>query len=76
MKQNCETATAYADAVVKLARSGWVNGTDTVNGKTVAIKAHGKWLQRLTVNGGPYVSGEFRTQRAMKEFIVAAINNA
>lgn len=76
MKQNYETAADYADAVVKLARSGWINGADTVNGKTVTVKAHGKWIQRFTVNGGPYVNGEFRTQRAMKEFIVATIDNA
>ena len=64
------TVEEYAKDVVKQARDGWVNGTATVAGKSIGVKAHGKWIQRITVNGVPYGSGEFRTQKEMREFIV------
>ena len=62
------TPEEFATAVVKEAKKGWVNGTFEVDGSPVGIKAHGLWIQRIfafTVSDG----GEFKTQKAMREYI-------
>ena len=70
-----DTAETYAADCVAMAQKGWINGTETIEGKTVGIKAHGKWIQRIEVNG-MRDSGEFGTQRDMREFIITAIRRA
>lgn len=76
MGKNFETAADFARDVVRRARDGWVNEAVTVAGKAVQVKAYGKWVQALVVNGGPRHSSEFGTQRDMREFITTAVVDA
>ena len=64
------------DVTKEASQNQWVNIRTEIAGKIVGIKAYGKWVQRIEVNSAPYQSGEFKTQKAMREFIVNAINNA
>lgn len=72
MKQQYSTAAEFARDVARDARSAWVNGHFNVNGTVVAIKAYGKWVQRINANCLTD-SGEFKTQREMIAFIVSHI---
>lgn len=72
MKTQYNTPEEFATDVVKNARGAWVNGTFDVNGQAVGIKAYGKWVQRINCNCLTD-SGEFRTQKDMREFIVAHV---
>jgi hypothetical protein len=74
MKNHYDTPEEFAKDVVTAARSAWVNGTFNVNGQTVAIKAYGKWVQRINCNCLTD-GGEFRTQGAMKAFIIAHVGH-
>ena len=72
MEQHYESAADFAADVVRNAKAGWVNGQFDVNGSVVGIKAHGKWVQRMNVHCLTD-GGEFRTQKAMREFIIDMI---
>ena len=75
MKTHYETPEQFAADVAKHARNAWVNGTFDVNGTAVGIKAHGTWVQRINANCLTD-SGEFRTQRDMRAFIVAHVGRS
>lgn len=74
MKEHYDSPEEFAGDAVKAAKAGWVNGTYSVNGALVGIKAHGKWVQRIQANT-LIDSGDFRTQSAMRDFIVAHIGH-
>lgn len=74
MKQHYDNAADFAKDVVRNARGAWINGHFDVNGQTVAIKAYGLYVQRINVNCLTD-GGEFRTQKAMREFIVNMIGS-
>lgn len=74
MKQHYDTPEEFAADVAKASRGAWVNGTFDVNGQAVAIKAYGKWVQRINCNCLTD-GGEFATQKAMREFIVSHIGH-
>lgn len=69
MKQQYANPEEFAKDVVKHTKDGWVNGQFTVGTTVVAIKAYGLWVQRMNVHCLTD-GGEFRTQKAMREFIV------
>lgn len=74
MKQNYSTPEEFAADVTKYAKNDWVNGSFDVNGTIVGIKAYGKWVQRINANC--LTDGaEFKTQKAMREFIVSHIGH-
>ena len=72
MKQHYDTATDFASDVAREAKGAWVNGTFDVNGTQVGIKAYGKWVQRINANCLTD-GGEFKTQAAMRSFIVSHV---
>ena len=74
MKTHYTTREEFARDVAKHARGQWVNGHFDVNGQIVAIKAYGKWVQRMNVNCLTD-SGEFSTQRDMRQFIERLIGD-
>jgi hypothetical protein len=53
----------------------WLNGTFTVNGADVGIKAYGKWVQRLTVNGVTDGISEQKTNKALASALVTLLKN-
>ncbi len=75
MKEEYQSPEEFAADVARHARDAWVNGTFRVNGALVGIKAHGKWVQRIEAHG-VRDSGDFPTQKAMKEFIIERTGGA
>lgn len=74
MKTHYSTPEEFARDVAKHSRGAWVNGTFDVNGQFVGIKAYGLWVQRISCNCLTD-GGEFKTQAAMRAFIVSHIGH-
>ena len=74
MKPAYATPEMFAADVAKHARGAWVNGTFTVASRPVGIKAYGTWVQRTSCDCLTD-SGEFKTQRDMRAFIVSHIGH-
>lgn len=46
----------------------WINGTETIDGVTIGVKAYGKWVQRLQrMDTGAYTSFEAKTVKDFRE---------
>jgi len=66
-----DNAESFAKYVVNSCKVSWVNGTFPVGSTKIGIKAYGKWVQIILADNKPYTdSGQFTTQKAMREFII------
>ena len=74
MKLEYDNPEEFARDVAAQCKGNWINGTWNVNGQQVGIKAYGKYVQRINVNCITD-GGEFKTQKAMREFIVSMIGH-
>ncbi len=66
-------AESFARDVVAHARGAWVNGTYNVAGEMIGIKAFGHYIQVMCCAGIKETGGDFRSQKAMRAFIVAFV---
>lgn len=74
MQTHYDTPEQFASDVIQAAKGQWVNGTFNVNGTLVGIKAYNKWVQQIHANT-LRDSGEFKTQKSMRDFIIAHIGH-
>lgn len=65
----------FIDLVVKNHSSKqWINGTETIDGVTIGVKAYGKWVQRLQrLDTGTYTTFEAVTVKEFREKMAAEL---